>query len=402
MNYFLNQFRDNLDGRPQPPFEERDWRDLEKRLDRQNKKRPAALWFFVLPLLAASLTGNLFLLKKLQHQRPKMAAVVAASHSDTVFVARIEWRRDTIFKTRTVMARHSSLYAIDHEVPKQQPSAESLLHIEAIAAQPDPDSRFAMAASSVIPQNESLADSFMIAKTPLLPLRPAPLLHVLPPIPTVAFHAQATKKRKSLAQTVRILRPTTFSLGASGGWNIPSATGVQQRNGWSAGAEAQLGFSQGLRLWADVRYAEWRFVATRMDAALGIPAVPPPSDDFVFKKADAAQPSWQFSTGFQYAFAVKWRAKPFVGLGLGITKRLPYTVDYEFMDPATGIEWNVDRRVASTDHLSNFLSARTGWQTSLFPRWEAMLRFEWRLPLSPATQQLPSVFGLEAGVRKNF
>src|SRR5262245_18424900 len=100
MEDFLRRFRENLERRPEPAFEERDWEDLHGRLDRHGKKRrPAAAWWWVvLPFLLLSSGPTAFFYHKMKEARRQIDAM--AMKRDTVFLTRTISRADTIYRTR--------------------------------------------------------------------------------------------------------------------------------------------------------------------------------------------------------------------------------------------------------------------------------------------------------------
>ena len=56
MDKFYRQFKENLEKRPEPAFEEKDWRAMEKLLAEESKtKRVLPLWWFYLPFLLLTL-----------------------------------------------------------------------------------------------------------------------------------------------------------------------------------------------------------------------------------------------------------------------------------------------------------------------------------------------------------
>ena len=98
MDDFFQQFRENLENRPEPAFEERDWRGMERLLDEQGKKRPfAPAWWWVLPFLILLLAANAFVLLEQRKANQKLSEL--ASRRDTVYHTRVVYLTDTIYQT---------------------------------------------------------------------------------------------------------------------------------------------------------------------------------------------------------------------------------------------------------------------------------------------------------------
>ncbi len=400
MKDFLKKLKERLENRPAPPFEEADWLALERRLDAasQTKKRPAAAWFF-LPLFLASLGGNVFLFQKLKNPAAKTASADLSASHDTIYIytSRIEQRTDTIFKTRVV--QQPVFLSQNFAAADLKTDSFSFQKNQNAAAADLKTGGFSFQKNQNTAATDLKTDKIDFEKIPTLPLAPL-ILDDFPKISGTATPPYHFKKRRSFQQTVYAFRPKSVRFGAAGGWTIPISSGVENRNGYSLGGEMQVGFSPSLRFWADANYFQWQFVADRMDETLGIPKVAPPSDDFQFKKADAVQPSLHFSMGLEYVFRAEKSFRPFLGIGLGAAKRFSYNVDYEFLDPATGIEWNFDQTVGSPATLSNFFVGRAGAVRSLPRGWEISARFDFRQPLGGG--QIPAVFGVQTGVFKKF
>ncbi len=102
MDDFFKQFKENLDARPEPSFEEKDWRKLSNRLDRQAGKRPLPVvwWWAALPLALLLLGANVLFFSELKDARQKIAAL--EMHRDTVYLTKVVYLTDTVYQTRIV------------------------------------------------------------------------------------------------------------------------------------------------------------------------------------------------------------------------------------------------------------------------------------------------------------
>ena len=112
MDNFFKQFQDNLENRLEPPFEEKDWMALEKRLSPQKEKYPLSMWLFwgLLPLLLSSLAVNWFFYHKIKNTELEVTALnsrfetinskTIVMQTDTIYKIQTNIQRDTIYKTR--------------------------------------------------------------------------------------------------------------------------------------------------------------------------------------------------------------------------------------------------------------------------------------------------------------
>nr|MBP6827243.1 hypothetical protein [Saprospiraceae bacterium] len=102
MEDIFKQFRDNLERRPEPSFEEQDWQDLQKRLDRKRKKQAAGFaWqWLALPGFLLLLTTNMLLFLQLRQANQKIARL--EMQQDTIVLTRLIYRTDTIYQIRVI------------------------------------------------------------------------------------------------------------------------------------------------------------------------------------------------------------------------------------------------------------------------------------------------------------
>ena len=101
MEDFFDKFKDNLENRPPPEFEERDWNDLEQKLERADKpnKQFAMMWF-LLPLLLLLLGSNGYWVYKLSLQTTKPTQLIIKT--DTIWKNSVVYQTDTIYRTQVI------------------------------------------------------------------------------------------------------------------------------------------------------------------------------------------------------------------------------------------------------------------------------------------------------------
>lgn len=395
MEDFFKQFRQNLDNRPEPPFEERDWRDMEKRLDRANNKRPAgfAWWWAAVPLLL--LGSNVLLYDGLRKANQRIAT--------------LEWQRDTVVLTNVVRitdtifrARVERQTIVVHVREKEAPpfiDADAEMHVnhaKFLKNTPSEQLRNQKAGTG----NQSFAEELDLLETASLSLARAEPER--PEMPAVATDWVTKKRKKTFRRSLHAMRPKGFQLGFSGGWAYPFSNILEVQSGVAAGLQAMVEFSPNLQMWAEANWVRTRFETGRMGDDIGVPVVDAPSDDFQFVKAEAPQPSLQYSVGMQYLFRAHRKWKPAVGVGYGAVALLPYEVVYEFENKALGVEWNFDKPVNHSELLTDFLLLRLGLEHRLSTHWNGQLGVVWRTHLGKRSFYTSNMFSLQAGFRHRF
>jgi hypothetical protein len=384
MEDFLKQFRQNLERRPEPPFEERDWQNLQKRLDQQREKRPLA--FAWLPLLLLSFGTSAFFFFQMKKAERKIAALEICR--DTVFQTKIIYKTDTIYRTQILRERVGdglSVFAVS-------PSG-NLIQEQKLKLPPS------MVENEISPENQHVVANF----DPLPPPEILPVSGQMPPLPDVYAEPFVLEKKKTFRQQYLYpLHPKGFRLGVAGGWAYPFSGEVNQQGGYSLGGQAAVEFSPHLQLWLDATYFKATFETDRMGDDISVPPVAPPSDQFVFVNADVPQPSWQFSAGMQYFFRADKKFKPLAGMGWGAVSLLPYEVIYEFENQALGVEWSLEKNVSRQAWLTNFLFLRAGFGHEFAQKWHWQFLTTYRLQIGETDFQTPHLLGLQAGLMRRF
>lgn len=396
MEDFFKQFRDNLERRPPPVFTQKDWENMEKRLDQGRGKRPAALaWqWLAWPLLLLSLGANAVLFHAWKMPLQQFAAPVI--QRDTIYQTRWVFRTDTFIRTLVAPA------IISESDPARAFASPAITGMTdsrdalcpPIASTERPDS--AISRSVENPPTESIA-----ALPPFQPstLHSVPATPFLPEIPTEPVNR---KQRKTLSYHLDVMRPKGFRMGIAGGWTYPFDDRLEHQGGYSAGLEANLEFSPNLRLWLGATFFNMRFITDKMDAALGIPDIAPPTPDFTFVEAEVPQPSLEYAAGMQYFFSTRHKLKPFLGLGYGALATRPYEIVYEFENQSLGVEWSFDHYVNKSEFLANLLLLQTGIECEIFKKWHWQLRATYRTDLKKAGAPPSDQFGIQTVLMRRF
>ncbi|MCB0574940.1 MAG: hypothetical protein KDC61_10290 [Saprospiraceae bacterium] len=377
MDKWLKQFRDNLARRPEPAFEAQDWQDMQRRLDRQDDKKPPVVAWVLLPWLLLLLSSGLNVFFYTTRQAPRENAKQADARTDSIVRTRIVYRTDTVYKTRII--KEKSALPASLNVARNELYAGHLSFTKSAVAINDTATDSPRGANTPAVTGDTTSLDFLAAPLP-------PISHVQPEIfrkstPPFAVAEPATiKRKKTLRQHLYKARPDAFRLGISGGTAMPFSKNLSRQSGYLLGLQAEIDYAA-WRVWADAHYYNTRFEANRMDEAIGVPPVAPPSDDFEFNKAEIPQPFMQYSIGLQYMFNHTRRFKPMLGIGYGLRVVMPYEIVYEFGNKALGIEWTIDQRISPAKKTGSMALFRTGLEYEFGKRWHGGLLTQYAIPL---------------------
>ncbi|MFN0216620.1 MAG: outer membrane beta-barrel protein [Saprospiraceae bacterium] len=397
MEDLFKQFRDNLENRPEPKFEEQDWRDMQARLKRDARTGTTAFtwWWMAVPFMLLLTGSNAFFFWQWK-KAVKQVSNLEFRH-DTVFHTRIVYTTDTVYRTRVIRER-----VVDYQ-NTYTPGRSNLL--------------FGANEFSVSEKKKGLIDN-LISKGELTEAN-QPIQQDLRLLPIDAIHRvnypknnlylayysptiPPKKYKRSFADHLYTARPKGYQVGLSGGFAHPYGRGVDFKSGYSIGGHGAIEFSPSLRLWADAAYFKTLFFTDRMGDEIGVPMVAAPSSEYLFLKAEVPQPFFQYSLGMQYLFYSKHKLKPFVGLGFGAISLLPYDVTYEFENTTLGVEWNLDQEIHRQGLITNFLVLPVGLEYGLSKHWNAQVQATYRYNWKETGIRSPDMFGIQGGLNYRF
>ncbi len=423
MDDFFKQFRDNIENRPEPSFEEGDWRKLENRLAEQGQRRPAALaWWWAVPLLLLLAGANAFMLLEQRKVNRKIYAL--ESIRDTVYQTRVIYLADTIYQTRVVKEKapafphwgFSSFYlpfgspgAVPGLVPlfpEGLPAEGLMLSASALLHSPFVEQRHQEGGQALAaPPEEAPTAGGRYYASLLEPLSPAGL-HQLPDpaggIAEIPLEPALSKRKRPLLYYLYPLRPKGLQLGLHAGGVLPVGHKMNPVSGFSGSMEVAVEFSPNLRMWADASYFNILLETDEMDEAMGVPVIMPPSDDLAFVKAEVIMPSFQFSAGMQYLLLAGNKLSPFVGLGYAAVSLLPHDVVYDFKNPDNETEWNLDMRVQNSRWYSGFVLFNAGAEYQFSEHCSARMGAGYRAYWNNTSLLSPRMFSLRGGVLYSF
>ncbi|MCB9294687.1 MAG: hypothetical protein H6559_16435 [Lewinellaceae bacterium] len=420
MDDFFQQFRENLENRPEPAFEERDWRGMERLLDEQGKKRPfAPAWWWVLPFLILLLAANAFVLLEQRKANQKLSEL--ASRRDTVYHTRVVYLTDTIYQTVVAgekqaapaaplpVAGWSRLFQ-GRFTPLLEDGPPSAGLFATGSARPlAAPLRSGERQEGTAPTETAAEAEEAVGEGPGLLLAPIadkglpPFLSAQrPTLPKLTLEPVTVKRKKTFVQYVYPLRPKGLHLGLGGGGVFPFSRTLTRQAGGLAGLQLAVEFSPQIRMWMDASYFKIYIETDRMDESIGVPAVAPPTDEFAFLKAEVPQPTLQFSAGMQYVFLPSGKWHPFAGLGYGTVSLLPHDVIYEFVNPLTGEEWNFDGSVPGGTWKGGFVFFQGGLEHEFSQRWRAQLSASYRTNWNNVGSSSPRILGARGGLMYKF
>lgn len=391
MENFFEQFRRNWHSRPAPEWEENDWLALQNRLKAPPAKKRVlpVLWWITLPFLLASASVNWMIFKELKEKKQYVSFL--ETRRDTVYVTRFIYETDTVYRTRIWRDRFVNRLPVAAGQP-----ADSLVFPSKSAPSVFRE------ITEVGPKDPPGANSFPIAPIHSLSIHPLSApdrpLELLKNVPLYV-----SGRGKNIRRYLHDFQPAGASVTLRSGLAYPLPPFSPAQAGWSVGMQAALRFSDKWNIWGEGQFIKAQYRSGQMDESLGIPAVDPPADDFVFQEADAPMPVWLFAMGLERRFPGKRRhMEPFVGLGYGFGGRLPYEISYDFVRPADGVEWTIDQNASTNRSVHGLALGRAGVSVPVFGQWRFELSVSGVFQTNRKTERFPSLLQLQGGLQRNF
>ncbi|MCB0596641.1 MAG: hypothetical protein H6557_09580 [Lewinellaceae bacterium] len=425
MDDFFKQFRENLENRPEPAFEERDWKDMDRRLDQLGDKKPAApAWWWALPFLVLLLAANAFVLLEQRKATRKIQEI--AMLRDTVYQTHVVYLTDTIYHTtvireQTAVASAPGAPAVSFPLPgwkgfsfpapgsapgAGQPAAGLFLpggapsYSSLIVRQREREGQQLPGAEQTGNPQPDYWRGFL---DPLPANSPSFVQSGQPAAPQeIPLEPVLAKRKKTLGQYVYPLRPKGLQIGVSGGGAFPFSQSLSRQAGGMGGLQLAIEFSPSIRMWMDASYFKIHIESNQMDESIGVPVIEPPSDDFAFKKAEVPQPTLQFSAGMQYLFLTRSKWSPFAGLGYGTASLLYHDVIYEFENPLTGEEWSFDGSVPGNMWQTGYILFQAGLEHEFSRQWSGQLAASYRTNWNTMGSLSPRILGIRGSLMYKF
>ncbi len=411
MEDFFKEIKDNLEGRPEPPFEENAWKGMEKKLDGQPEKRRTAFawWWLALPLLGLSLLSNMLVFNELQKSNAKIATLEL--RRDSVFQTNVVYRTDTIYQTRIVRETvREYLPSVFASSPLGRPSATYFGQMPPTASQ---------SGSGSLQAGQPLSEGQMAPTNPALDSADAALalrdmelegiknlglkrLRVRGSVPQVyAVTSPPPVHKPGFGQRVAESFKHT-EVGLAGGLNLPVAKGLKRLTSLSGSLQIAVPISQRLRLWTDISIQNLRYESNRISDDIGVPYLESPLPGFNFINAEVLKKSRQLAFGLQYFWLKKGKSKPYIGLGYGLEDVLPHNISYDFRNEDTELERTETVDFLGDGPMPRFLMFRAGLEREIYKNWYWDMAASYRSNLKANDLHSPNVLNISTGLRYHF
>ena len=386
MDKFLHQFKDNLENQPAPEFDEQDWINMQQRLEHHYKDsiKPTNYWAWVASVLFLMIVGSTSLiLQKLNKANKQISRL--ESTIDTLVQTKIIVRTDTIYQfvngqhmtnsnedvastNKTILARPisnipqarifanrsiSNQLGINSQLPFTKNGQQSSLFIpsskntifESIGLQTDlltntPNASFGQQGThtnditTTSEKKEELISASPILSSIEMNIFSFPTANNILNLPS-SFERSfiPLKRKKNIQQILYPMRPKGIDIGISYGLGMSLAKHHRHQKNQQWEINAQVRFSQPIRLWVEGSYQSLSYESTKKGEQFGVPEIAPPSDNFEFDEAHVDQNVISVSTGLQYHFRATKKWQPFIGVGFGLSAITSNSARYRFEEP---------------------------------------------------------------------
>ena len=205
----------------------------------------------------------------------------------------------------------------------------------------------------------------------------------LPPEDLYLSPALSSQSReRSKMEWTRQLWPQSFQMGPEIGIEIWEEQEDQHNNALLAGVTGSIGF--GNRLGFNFSAARSRISIRTIEANgfLGIPDIPPPSDDFKLEKIEVHANGWRNSLGLHYVFTPYSKWQVFAGAGISMLKVRPFRAEFEFKNDNPDEKTEIYQNVSPADQWQNYFQSRIGLNYQWAKHFSLQLNGEYLLELN--------------------
>lgn len=419
MDDFYKNIKDNLENRPEPPFEESAWQNMERKLDKKPWSGAGlAGWFWVLPfILGGLLLSNIFFYKELNEANGKINKLELIA--DTIYKTKVIYHYDTLYRERV----ETEYIFISNKQPQRvvyaPPTAfnhpfNSSLRSNWLNSVQSPTT-FAQFKDLFEDESGIVADALtennkLTQKVVELMASPYLQPHFLSLSPEnkpeklayLDVQMDAKIRKRPLQKLASELQPTGFQLGVQGGFTFPQHEQVVETGGFEAGIYGAMSFSDKIKMWAEVSYYKVEFKTNEIGKSLGIPEIPPPSDEFDFIEASVNQPFYQYGLGLQYILYAKKNWSPYLGLGYTFSSMRSYEISYDFEHMSNDTELSIEEMVDRDDLIMNMFVINGGIEGNLSDRIGLQLEGYYRWNGDKKGLLITNLYGLRTKLIYNF
>lgn len=401
MEDFYKTFKDNLENRPEPAFNERAWQTMQSQLDAldQSKSR-VVVWpwwsYAMLALLPLSIFLNawLFMQRSDEPTRFPKEASMTLLQPDTVIQTKLVYQRDTIVQVRIIReqverANHyanSWLPALEQNLQKQfDRFGQTALSMSDSGIPTDQQAGTQFSTKQLL---EALRQDIGAGEKPVdqgLALLSQPQLSIsmdqssaepnMQGLPISAFHYTPPPLWHQL-------QPEGATIGAGFGLLIPTTAEMEDPHAIQRAVTLKLRMPNKWAVWGEFGLLDIRYILPDVGASYEIAPAESPADNFEFREVKVSQERWHWGAGLAYAFSSKAGAgRPTLGVGYNALGYKPYEVFYKFQDINTGTEIRVEERVDRQDNPAHYLSFKAGYQWPIGKAclWDLSLDYKYSL-----------------------
>jgi len=421
MGDFYDQFKDNINNRPEPEFHKPDWEDMAQRLDDKQKRRtPLPFWWLLGGMFLLFAVSNMWWYgQNVQGQLTNTRETKTVYIYDTIVQKEIIYRTDTIIKTQKIIERITVNAANSNSKISNLALSNRLKNNDFLAFETDftNENLIARAVSALNNRNDVLnnqqayseaAHTFLAeqkikeSNSEIIDLLSGEINFLDTDLFKITDEIRLLKtenrKRYQVQKALHALEPKGFRLGAASGIPFLIGEGIKNEGGVLANLTTEIEFNAPVRLWLSGMFQFVSYETTILSDAYGAPEFTPPDDNLTLKYAKVPQPSLQLAAGMQYYFRNRQKLKPFVGIGIGAYTSYAANITYEYLNPV-GSELEFELMKAKTALTSGLYILQTGLEYEGKNNWYP--RFGLDYTINSATDS-PNLLQIKLGVNRKF
>lgn len=420
---FYEDFKNNINNRPEPDFNSEDWANMDARLDARPRRVVPLFWWSTAALLLLLLGSNIWWFSQNQYgQNETFNNTKTVIIKDTIYQKEIIYRIDTVVQIqRIVESKIIASAAPNAPFYSQSFTSNGLFS--------NNENKYLTQKSAFTQKGFSANDLLNRAVSGLQKsntnLNEAQLAFTLPGVGTkrstldflaTDLNALATEKftlsddiqglpllekekyrRRVLRKVWRGMQPTGLTLGLASSFSILFDEEIVSQKIRGLGLTAAVEFSPGFRLWFAGNHESFDYKSNAAGDRYDIPVIALPSTEFTFKYAEVSRSAVNFATGLQYYFNTDKKLNPYVGIGIGGRFLTAGNVKYEFENGNTEIDEYRD--IAQRAYRFEYLDFQAGIAYQWSDRWQTQLGVDF---LRNREESAFSTLRFQAGVGYHF
>lgn len=364
MDLFENKFREQWEQRPEPDFNEEDWRRLDRQL-RPRRDRATGLALF-LPWLGMAGLALAWWSNRQSVRHLESLAFHSPVSRDTLIIRQEFLTRDTLIITRTIHSRDTvwimSAGILSHkaiDIPDGKMTADETAE-DGMDNPPFSDNNI-----DPVSSRDAWRNMLGYLATGGYTVGPIPD----PVLVTRVMQVDHKPFQSFWQKTNMAIRPTGGYLEGTGEAAIPVGKGIQQASGWTIGTGGGVVYGDNWEFGLNGEFRQLSYELTTLDAGTGIPPVDPPDETYQFQAAEVIRPS--AIVGIHTGFVARpgRRFRPWIRIGARLMMDGPREVLYDFRNPNTGVIWTFERNDPATNRLPVIGDLGLGLRARLGRNW---------------------------------